>query len=146
MSQVWLAGPAVSRDVPLVNLLKPRHAVTRIAQVSQLANRPALTDADILVMEHTHHVDEALRLLTTLRQALPGLAVVLVGQGMRQIQLAKAFRDGVKDYFPTPYDPRLLAERIEHLLAAPDQAESVSETDGDLTSDGQDNCGEQSPE
>jgi len=43
--------------------------------------------------------------------------VMLVNGGLTQEQIASAFKEGAKDYFSDPYDVKLLAERVNALVA-----------------------------
>jgi DNA-binding NtrC family response regulator len=58
-----------------------------------------------------------LKLVPWLKSHFPQLVVVLVNGGLTQEQIASAFKEGAKDYFSDPYDVKLLAERVNALVA-----------------------------
>src|SRR5438552_756013 len=110
--QVCLAGRKISNDWSLIQALKQRHAVTLVEQVESLTDAALLGTVRVLVVDAAESSGAALRLLPLLRSGRPLLIVLLVDGGLDQRQLATAFRDGVRDYFPEPYDIHLLAERV----------------------------------
>jgi DNA-binding NtrC family response regulator len=108
-------GPNLSNDRALADLLKSRHPVTLVDRLDHLFGSPLLQTMDVLVLECAAHVESALGFVRTLKDRLPQLVVVLINGGISQMQLATAFHQGIRDYFPANYDPSLLAERIENL-------------------------------
>jgi DNA-binding NtrC family response regulator len=117
--QVCLAGRKVSSDWPLIQALKGSHTVTLVDRVDALACAPLLATTRVLVLDAAESVAVALQLLPVLRDEHPALAVLLVNGGLDQRQVARAFRDGARDYFPVPYDVHLLAERVTILGLRP---------------------------
>ena len=113
--QVCLAGRKVSNDWSLIQALKMRHAVILVDRVEDLSDRRLLAMTRVLVLDATASNGAALGQLPALRQAHPVLCVLLVDGGLDQSQLAAAFRDGARDYFPAPYDVDLLVERVSYL-------------------------------
>ena len=111
-----LAGPRVSRDLSLVALLLDRHVLTLVADPRQLLTE-AMARMSVLALEHGG-TDQTLELITRLRSLHAELDIILINGGVTQDQVALAFKGGVRDYFPTPYDRRLLAERMDGLARA----------------------------
>jgi DNA-binding NtrC family response regulator len=117
--QICLAGRTVSNDWPLIQALKGRHAVTLVDRVEGLASAPLLAAVRVLVLDAAGSGGAALRLLPAIRDNHPVVCVLLVDGGLDQRQLARAFREGTRDYFPAPYDVHLLAERVRTLCLRP---------------------------
>jgi DNA-binding response OmpR family regulator len=118
-SHICLAGRKVSGDWPLIRTLKARHPVTLLERVEMLSTDPLPDSVRVLVLDAGGPGGGAMRLLPLLKRCSPALAVLLVGGALDQQQLATAFRQGVRDYFPDPYDGRLLAERVLFFCGRP---------------------------
>lgn len=71
---------------------------------------------NLLVLDSGGAVEQSLRTIRWLRDTVPELVIVLVDGGLTQQEIADAFREGIRDYFPMPYDMDLLAERISCLI------------------------------
>jgi hypothetical protein len=115
IAHVCLVGGKVSDDWPLIRELKARHLVTLAGRSELLNGHPLLGTAQVLVLDG----DATGGFLPALRTSYPGLQVLLVSGGLDQGQVVLAFRQGVRDYFPDPYDVRLLAERVDHFCDSP---------------------------
>ena len=84
-------------------------------RVDLLVRCSFLDRANVLVLdcgESARHVKETIPILM---RRFPGLFVLLVDGGLSQKEIASAFKGGVKDYFPDPYDVQLLVERTDSL-------------------------------
>lgn len=115
---VCLAGRLVSNDWELIRSLRSRYLVTLMDNVDFLARRGSmLKETQLLVLDCSRSVDAALACLPRLKQEFPDLCMVLVDGGLNQLQIASAFKEGVKDYFASPYDVALLVERVDSLCA-----------------------------
>jgi DNA-binding NtrC family response regulator len=119
VSQVCLAGPRLSRDWTLIQALLDRQVVTLVSRVEVLSEGLFLGTVRVLVLDGVEAGGVSLRILPALRSRCPSLCVVLVDGGLDQRQLATAFREGVRDYFPEPVDVHLLAERVAVLGGGP---------------------------
>jgi hypothetical protein len=117
--QVCLAGPRLSNDWPLIQALLGRHVVTLVSRVEYLSAGPFLGTVRVLVVDGVEGGGAALGLIPALRRRCPSLCIVLVDGGLNRRQLASAFREGVRDYFPEPVDVHLLAERVNVLGGGP---------------------------
>ena len=113
---ICLAGPTVSSDWLLIQNLKSQNQVTLVEHVRLLSRNSVLLKVDVLILECKENGGLGLRIVSFLKRYFPELCVVLVNGGLTQKQIAAAFREGVQDYFPDPYDVQLLTERI-HVLA-----------------------------
>lgn len=116
-SNVWVAGESVGRDWRLIGLISQRHVVTVTRHPRLVDGHPFLDHMHLLVLDCHQNVEFCLRLLKDLHAQRHELSVVLVDGGLRQEQVAAAFASGIADYFASPYDPGLLAERIDALCA-----------------------------
>jgi hypothetical protein len=116
---VCLAGHKVTGDHALIRRLKVGHAVTLVESVEALRGAPLLKTARVLVLDCTGCGERVPLLLHALKEQFPSLCVLLVEGTYDQKQLAGAFRNGVRDCFPAPYDLHLLAERIAALCVWP---------------------------
>jgi len=109
---VCLAGTAVSDDARLLRALRGRYAVTVATSVDFLARTELLATTTVLVLDGTGLGGAVLERLREVKDRYPELRVVLVDGGLKQLQVAEAFRLGARDYFAEPYDADLLIERI----------------------------------
>ena len=108
---ICLAGPRVSGDWLLIQALRAQHQVTLMERVRLLSRNAILTGVDVLVLD----CSQGLRPMNFLKRHFPDLCVVLVDGGLTRRQIAVAYQKGVKDYFPHPYDVKLLVERLHFL-------------------------------
>jgi len=107
----------VTDDWELIRRLRRRYLVTLMERVELLAQQDDLENTHLLVLDCSRSAKLALDCLVRLKEAYPDLCVLLVDGGLSQTQIAAAFRDGVKDYFASPYDVKLLVERLNSLCA-----------------------------
>jgi DNA-binding response OmpR family regulator len=119
---ICLTGESLTGDWELVRLIKTDHFVTLIEHLDspRLANDALLRTLSLIVVDCTGSVADLKKVfasIRTIRKANPRAIVLLVDGGLKQVQLARAFRLGVRDYFRSPYESRLLAERISSLCA-----------------------------
>lgn len=118
LGQAFLVGPGIGLDPRLRLGLERRGsrvvAFTRPGPLAQVAVPPEI---GVLVVECGGEPDAALAWIRALRRERPQLPIVLVNGGLTRRRVALAFRDGIRDYFASPYDPELLAERVGALLA-----------------------------
>jgi DNA-binding NtrC family response regulator len=117
-SHTCLAGPEVSRNRALTELLVRQLSVTLVDDPRQLLRTSflaTLATFDILALDCDRHTEEVLALVRNLKALHPGLDIVLIDGHLTQSQLAAAFAAGARDYFPAAYDAALLAERISGL-------------------------------
>lgn len=132
-THLCLAGLKISNDCRLIIRLKAKHKLTLVQQTrSLLAEQEGspsgggwLGSLRVLVLDCTKTGCRALtrrdfngiiRFLRFLRQTHPKLCVILVEGDLDQARIAEAYQEGIRDYFATPYDSELLADRIGHYL------------------------------
>ena len=115
VSHICLAGRTICNDWLLIRALKTQHQVTLVEHIQALSRNPILARVDVLVLDCGENQKMGLGLVPNLKRDNPKMCVVLVDGGFTRQQIAKAFREGVKDYFAEPYDRRLLVERVEGL-------------------------------
>jgi hypothetical protein len=121
---VCLAGRKVTSDWFLIRKLELHHAVTLIEGVDRLAGNALLRTAGVLVLDCTGCGELARQVMPVLKAQFPELCVVVVEGTYLQQQVAGLFRDGIRDYFPAPYDAELLTERVASLCGRPARAEN----------------------
>jgi DNA-binding NtrC family response regulator len=114
---ICLAGTRVSNDLSLIQTLKSKHLVTLVESIHLLSLSPILPGTDLVVLDCSGNHERGLQLVPWLKSHFPKLVVVLVNGGLMQEQIASAFKEGAKDYFSDPYDVKLLAERVNALVA-----------------------------
>jgi DNA-binding NtrC family response regulator len=118
VSHMCLAGPTLSRDFSLAALLLDRHVLTLIEDPGQLMDSSVLSSICVVVLECGGGVEQTLQLIPKLKALRPELDIIVINGGATQSQVASAFQNGARDYFPAPHDGRLLAERIDGLSNA----------------------------
>jgi len=118
----------VTRDWLLIRKLELQHAVTLIEEVDKLMGNTLLQTASVLVLDCTDCSELARNLLPVLRERFPDLCLVAVEGTYSQKQVAGLFQEGLRDYFPAPYDPELLAERVASLCGWPTRAASDADS------------------
>ena len=117
---VFLAGRTVSEDWELIRALKSDHIITLLESFDlvRLVKSPLLKSATLIVVDCSGQEKEATRTLKAIKMICKRFqrpTAVLVDGQLDQLQVAQAFRTGVRDYFRSPYGARLLAERISTL-------------------------------
>jgi DNA-binding NtrC family response regulator len=118
-AHVCLAGPKVCNDWRLIQALKERHPVTLVEQAAVLTEVPMMESVHVLALDGDAAGLGTGELLGRLTRCYPALYVLLVDGALDQGRLVTGFQQGARDYFPEPYDVRLLAERIEHFCGRP---------------------------
>jgi DNA-binding NtrC family response regulator len=119
IAHVCLAGPKVCNDWRLIQALKAGHPVTLLEQAALLAQSPLMETVHVLALDGDAAGLGTGDLLGQLKRCYPALYVLLVDGALDQRRLATGFQQGARDYFPEPYDVRLLAERIEYFCGRP---------------------------
>jgi DNA-binding NtrC family response regulator len=115
---IALTGDKITRDWELIQELKLSYPVTLINQEQLAADNSLLGLMSAIIIDCTDHPDIETHLLPVLKKwkkGLPELNIVLVDGGLTPEQIALAFHEGARDYFPHPYDAKLLADRIKFL-------------------------------
>jgi DNA-binding response OmpR family regulator len=113
-----MTGHKVTNDWDLIQQLKAWHNVTLIKREQLSFDESFLKSVSVLILDcnNTHDLElEIFPYLRKWKKDFPGLCVVLVNGGLTQEEIALAFKVGVRDYFPEPYDVNLLIERIQYL-------------------------------
>lgn len=114
---IWLAGPTVSVDWDLIRILMSDHVVTLIKTFdpASLARDGVLASASLIVVDcgdWAGGIGGVIRAIWAMKKVHLELTVLLVNGGLEQAVLIQAYKGGIDDYFPVPYEARLLAERI----------------------------------
>ena len=130
---VGIVGPRLSRDMELLTRLSSTHLVTVTHLRDAFSGLSVMETLDVLVLEANAGRDELTHVVAQLRQRHPRMTLVLVNGGLTQLEIAELFRLGLADYFATPWDAALLAERIDVLAARHRIGEANSTTTGDRT-------------
>jgi DNA-binding response OmpR family regulator len=130
--QVCLAGQLVSGDRELIRRLKMDHVVTLIESfdVNGLANHPVLISASLIVIDCTgrkNQIAHIMEMIKAVCERHPRLIVLVVDGPLEQLQVAEAFRAGIRDYFRAPYNVKLLVERIRALCRRVAAVDAVDE-------------------
>jgi DNA-binding NtrC family response regulator len=115
---IGLVGQKVSDERTLVGELKSRHRVTLMKHEHALVDYSILDALDVLVLDCGEIKTLGmgiLQFLKHLKLKFLGLSVVLVNGSITQKEIAAAFQEGVIDYFPDPYEVKLIIERLEVL-------------------------------
>jgi DNA-binding response OmpR family regulator len=119
---ICLVGSEVTGDWELIRRLKADHAVILIEDLDPegLAEDPLLEAISVLVLDcagHRRDLSKVLAAIKSMISQIPRIVVLLVDGNLTQVQVARAFRHGVRDYFRAPHNTQLLAERIGALCA-----------------------------
>jgi DNA-binding response OmpR family regulator len=114
---ILLAGTLLSEDWALIRLLKAHHIVTLIESfdAAQIVPEHLLESIALIAIDCTGRGKDLRRILSSiksLRNGWPRVIVVMIDGQLDQTQVIQAYRAGIRDYFRSPYEPRLLAERI----------------------------------
>lgn len=112
---VCLAGKEVSDDWKLIRRLRANYVVSVLWEADEIHQRPLLQSVDLLVLDCSGNASIAEVVPGQLMRRFPHLCLLLVDGGLSQQDIARAFQQGVKDYFAFPYDRRLLVGRIAAL-------------------------------
>lgn len=116
-NNIVLAGTLLSQDWALIQSLKVHHIVTLIESfdAARIVPDHLLQSVALIAIDCTGRTRELrpiLRSIKSLRNRLPEVIIVLIDGQLDQTQVIQAYRAGIRDYFRSPYDVKLLAERI----------------------------------
>ena len=112
---VCLAGSSVSNNWTLIESLKRHYQVTVIESFDLLLCNSILSSVDVLVLDCEEGGEIGIETLRILRSRYQELCIVLVNGGLSQNEIAAAFREGARDYFPHHFNVPLLVERVHYL-------------------------------
>jgi len=119
-AHICLTGKRIILDWQLINGLNDRHRVTLTKPEHLLSDSSILTTVDILVLDCDSFKNlgsDLIAFLRKVKQAFPRLCTVVINGGLSQKDIAGAFREGISDYFPDPYEEiELISERLEFLI------------------------------
>lgn len=119
-AHICLTGKRITLDWQLINGLNDRHRVTLTKPEHLISDSSVLKTVDVLVLDCNSFKNLSADLITFLRkvkEAFPGLCTVVINGGLSQQDIAGAFREGICDYFPNPYEElELISERLEFLI------------------------------
>lgn len=111
-----LVGPSLSCDLELVELLLPRNYLILVSHfASLLASTALLEGVDVVALELDEAGRRGAQPLANLRDAAPDIAVIVVDSGVSNELAAEVLTGGAHDFFRVPYEPGLLAARIDGL-------------------------------
>ncbi|MBN1480008.1 hypothetical protein EH223_18930 [candidate division KSB1 bacterium] len=100
---------------PLLTLLSQSVILVVTTQWDMLLSTMLKYDFDLLLLEMPQKEDDLFRLLDHIKETEDVKMILLDGSQTAEV-LVQAFKYGVKDYFPTPIDQRLLGERVLFLV------------------------------
>ena len=117
---VCLVGKSVSDDWDVIRRLKSDYVVTLIKSfdVNRLAEDSVVDSASLIVLDCTgceKRMPKIIKFIQSMRESHPLLILVAVNGGLDDRLVAQAFSAGIRDYFRTPYNSKLLVERIASL-------------------------------
>ncbi len=128
-----LTGHKLADDWNLIQRLKAlRHRVTLLKREDLSTAKSILESVDVFIQDCSSAKDlesEVLSHLREWRDHIPRLRVVLIDGGLTQEEIASAFKVGIRDYFPDPYDVNLLVERILYLASPTGHSASEGEVE-----------------
>lgn len=131
MLHVCIVGPDLTSQHALIERLRPRHAVTLLAESTWMERMSVVAASDALAMEADGENARWRAQLKAVLANAPGLPVILVDGELTEEDKAEAFALGALDFFPALCPPALLAERLEVLAqshrAASDQLRSIEQ-------------------
>ncbi len=113
---VLICGSEITNNHELLRLLKSKVNLfqqTKSDQITQIIRQKNIC---LLIFELSKMIQDDLPCLKSLKKNFPELLIIIVNGNGSGENIIQSFKLGVKDYFKKPYDPVLLAERIEALI------------------------------
>jgi DNA-binding response OmpR family regulator len=111
-----LLGPDITRDKELLKIIEEKMEVSILQDLSQLEMIAQAQDVDLAVVELTKAWENDLSAVLSLKTSFPQVLFIVVNGGGDREVVIRSFRSGANDFFKKPYNPRLLAERVEALV------------------------------
>ena len=114
--KVFLVGPTISRDTTLLGNLRHQIDPVMMADLGELDQNEVMEDISLLIFEEHLSLEKETAFIKELKQKSPQTKIIYVGKNSPE-EVLRTLKAGVDDYFKIPYDPFLLAERVEALLS-----------------------------
>ncbi len=114
--KVLLLGERITRDQVLITQLRRKAELIFSLEITQLEKTIRESYIDLVVLEYSDDWEEDLRAIEAIKARLPNLPFIIVDGNASNEIVIRSFRAGLEDYFKKPYDPMLLAERVEALV------------------------------
>ena len=114
--KLLLCGENLIDDKTLNSLLKPKYDITCLKDFLKLFEIVTREAASLIIFEITEQREKQLKILKDLKSKLPDV-IVLVTNGSDNVHNAtEILNAGASDVFPSPYNVKLLADRVDGLL------------------------------
>jgi len=114
---IFLVGSALVGNPDLIGRLAPRNRVTLVSELER-SDLALVGIADVVAVDCGRGgVSRAQETVLMLRGAIDRPIVVTDG-GLDGAEVARLLGSGARDYFSSPLDVLLVAERLEHLASA----------------------------
>ena len=114
--RVLVCGVEIAQDQTLRKLLQERAELITVQKTEEFEAASRSNRLDLVLFEFSDVWQGDMERLHALKISRPHLLVVVVDGGAGREAVIDSFRRGAADYFKKPYDPFLLAERVEALL------------------------------
>jgi len=114
--KLLFCGKKVVNDEPLKNLLQIKHDIICVKNFRKLLDVASRESVKLVIFDMTREKKQRLQILKQLKEKLPDIIIVAVNGSENVQNAAEILAAGGMDVFPTPYDSRLLAERVNGLL------------------------------
>ena len=113
--RILLVGPEIINDTSLIDLLRKIGDISLLTNKDQLETVVQRLNINLVVMELSSCWRVDLHAAYCLNADYPLVPIVVINDGESVDIVIQSFHSGARDFFKKPYDPALLAERIEAL-------------------------------
>lgn len=120
-AKLLICGEQIIQDQKLFNLLREKVDVSFLPNANGLESAMQQRRIDLVLFELSKNWQEDLRQVQSVRERFSGIPFIIVDGGDAIKAVVESFRAGLEDYFKKPYNPVLLAERVEALLKRKDR-------------------------
>ena len=114
--KVLFLGPTISSDTTLLEFLRHQIDPVIMADVREINQNEVVEGISLIIFETHLILKKEIAFIKGLKEKYPKTKIIYVGKNSPE-EVLRTLKAGVDDYFKIPYDPFLLAERVEALLS-----------------------------
>jgi DNA-binding NtrC family response regulator len=114
--KVLFCGKKVVNDEVLKTLIQIKYDIICVKNFRKLLDVASRESVKLVIFDMTRKKKEQLQILNQLKEKLPDIIIVVVNGSEKVQDAAEILAAGAADVFPSPYDSKLLAERVNGLL------------------------------
>ena len=114
--KLLFCGKKVVADETLKTLIQIKYDIICVKNFRKLLDVASRESVKLVIFDMTRQKKQRLQILKQLKEKSPDIIIVAVNGSENVQDAAEILAAGAADVFPSPYDSRLLAERVNGLL------------------------------